>query len=93
MRKGRLCLAVLACSTGAATADIPDRANLAPSPDLMPADLMTADLMTEMAALPLVMMPSSLPYSMQACADPVTLPVSVLREAGFTARLIAALGG
>ena len=41
----------------------------------------------------LVMMPASLPYSMQACADLGTLPISALREAGFSAQLIATLEG
>ncbi len=39
----------------------------------------------------LVLMPSSLPHAMQACADPVTLPLASLRAHNFDPGLLAAL--
>ena len=39
----------------------------------------------------LVLMPSGLPHVMQACADPVTLPLSSLHALNFDPTLLAAL--
>ena len=41
----------------------------------------------------LVLMPFSLPHSMQACADPVTIPLEVLRAEGFAPVLTEAIAG